>query len=111
MGEAVKEQTQDEMRAEATALFGENPAGWRFVCPNCGDVASIQEFVDLDATARAGQECIGRNIAPTGEVGSTGPERGCNWTAYGLLNGPVAVKLPTGATTYRFRFEGEPDDG
>ena len=69
-------------------------AGWRFVCPNCGTVASIADFEEAGAPERAGQECIGRQVAG----------RGCNFAAYGLIPGPVSVVFPDGKTVRSFEF-------
>ncbi|MBB0232555.1 VVA0879 family protein, partial [Streptomyces calidiresistens] len=36
--------TQAELLAEARAAFGNDPLTWAFRCPNCGDVATGQDF-------------------------------------------------------------------
>jgi hypothetical protein len=82
--------TQEELIAMATERFGADPLRWAFVCPNCKDVATPQDFRDAGADPdRIGQECIGRSLgALTG-----GAKRGCNWAAYGLLGGPWSVTV------------------
>lgn len=92
----VVKRTQEEFEAELLRVFGEDRATWAFVCPSCGDQASVQDFLDAadklgldrnETAGRAGQECIGRTV---------GDERGCNWAAYGLFRGPEFVVLPDG---------------
>jgi hypothetical protein len=36
--------TQQQLRDEAAARFGPDPMKWAFVCPSCGDVATLQDF-------------------------------------------------------------------
>ena len=89
------ELTQDELIAMATERFGADRMRWAFICPNCHDVATPQDFRDADADPnRIGQECIGRSLGALAD----GAKRGCDWTAYGLIGGPwsVTVKGPKG---------------
>lgn len=93
--------TQEELLAEAVARFGDDPMGFKFQCPNCDDVASLQEFRDAGADpGRAGQECIGRHLgalsraAGSVEAYRRGGGRGCDWAAYGLFHGPWEIVLP-----------------
>lgn len=91
-----KEWTQAELAAEARARFGDDGKTWAFVCPNCTDVACAQDFIDAGADPnRVGQECIGRSLGPAGTKDGRGEAtRGCDWTAYGLFQGPWLVTLP-----------------
>jgi len=97
-----RELTRDELRQEARRRFGEDPKAWAFVCPTCGDVATVQDFMDAgDAdAARIGQECIGRLLGSGAAVRRRGKivpakgKRGCDWAAYGLFRGPWFVILP-----------------
>lgn len=99
--------TQAELTAEARAAFGNDPKKWAFRCPSCGDVASIQDFIDAGVNQRRiGQECIGRLLgalpgAPSNRGGRSRSKRGCNRAAYGLISGPWFVEIPveTGGTT------------
>jgi hypothetical protein len=52
--------TQDELMAEAKARFGDDPLGFAFICPSCGDIATIREFLEAGDPDMAGQGCIGR---------------------------------------------------
>jgi hypothetical protein len=85
--------TQAELMAEGRARFGDDPLTWAFVCPSCGDVATLRDFQDATGDiALAGQECIGRSLGALLKPPSN--ERGCDWAAYGLLPGPWIVVLP-----------------
>lgn len=94
-----KTMTREEMLCEARRRFGDDPADFAFVCPRCGDVATVREFQKLAAGSRAGSECIGRLLGAL--QGSRHPDRngivrgvatrGCNWTAYGLFPGPWTI--------------------
>lgn len=99
----------DEWRAKAKELFGGNARSWKFKCPACGKVSSVQEYIDAglkpeDAGNAAYQECIGRY------TGSSSPKEGeqpCNWSAYGLfgtLGKGVMVVTPEGKEIEVFDF-------
>lgn len=85
-------QSQAEFVEEASRRFGDDPMGWAFVCPHCGDVATGQDFADAlagtdrPASRYLGRECIGRVL---GALSAARLEewagRGCDWAAYGLL--------------------------
>lgn len=88
--------TQAELTAEATARFGPDPLKFAFQCPNCDDVATIQDFIDAGDGNRAGQECIGRilgGLKPRPD-GTKKGKRGCDWAAYGLFRGPWEIVMP-----------------
>jgi len=88
----VKTYEYNEWKARAVELFGDDPAKWRFVCPACGHVQCIQDFLDLglDVETAYGEvyfSCIGRR------TGKDGP--GCDWTLGGLMSiHKVEVNLP-----------------
>ncbi len=91
--------TQAELLAEARDRFGDDPKQYAFRCPNCGDVASIQDFIDAGADPdRTGQECIGRCLGAltvaAGKAGRNSKGRGCDWAAWGLFRGPWEIVLP-----------------
>lgn len=110
--------TQAEFLAEAKAAFGDDPMAWAFRCPNCGDVATGQDFRDaltehprehngepMTASSVLGQECIGRTLGALEGQAKKWTGRGCDWAAYGLFRGPVdrppagrrqAPRLPAG---------------
>jgi hypothetical protein len=111
-----KEMTQDELVAEATRRFGPDPEGWTFICPNCMDTTTAQDFRLAGADPNLlGQECIGRyhgalsGLATTDHGRSTA-ERGCDWAAYGLLAGPWLVTDPSGRVVPCFGLAEVVDD-
>lgn len=73
----------DEWLKELENRFGEDKKKWAFVCPVCGKVSTVQEFLDAGANVNDSyQNCIGRF---TGKGSPKKGELGCNWAAYGLL--------------------------
>jgi len=55
--------TPAEWRTEGTALFGTNSRAWRFVCPVCKSVMSVQDYFDVGAPEGfIGFSCIGRYL-------------------------------------------------
>ena len=95
----MKTITQDEFLAEAKARFGSNTRDWKFVCPACGTVQSVQQLLDAvlasggtkdDVHGYIGFSCIGR-FTGQGDAGIAAHHRGekwdkgCNWTLGGLF--------------------------
>lgn len=87
--------TQDEFLAEARRRFGPNVRDWKFVCPACGTVQSVQQLLDAGVPKEKidgviGFSCIGR-FTGQGDAGIAAKHRGenwqkgCNWTLGGLL--------------------------
>ena len=89
--------------------FGADPSGWAFVCPACKDIATGAEFAAALADHPRerngkpitfhdvlGQECIGRTLGALTMPTERWQGRGCDWVAYGLLPGPIAVEFPDG---------------
>jgi hypothetical protein len=53
--------TLAEYRAEGERRFGPNMMNWKFVCPVCGHVASVQDYKDAGAPENAiAFSCVGR---------------------------------------------------
>lgn len=76
--------TQKDWMDEGRQLFGEDVKQWKFVCPMCGRIASVQDFLDAGADANdAFQECIGRHTGKGSP--QEGDSSGCNWAAYGFF--------------------------
>lgn len=75
---------------EGKQLFGSDFMQWKFRCPMCGHVASIQEFKDAgaDSPNAAYQECIGRYLGAGAPGAEDGNPNGCNWAAFGLFGIP-----------------------
>lgn len=71
------EYTKEEWLAEGEKLFGNDYVNYKFKCPQCGNVASGQEFKDAGTSPSAMYcECIGRHVEG----------KGCDWAAYGLFD-------------------------
>jgi len=91
----MKTMTQDEFLAEARKRFGPKVRDWKFVCPACGTVQSVQQLLDAglskeDVQSVIGYSCIGRFTNQDGggiEAKHRGEpwNKGCNWTLGGLL--------------------------
>ena len=97
---------------EGTALFGKDIHRWRFQCPMCGKVYSVQEFVAAGGDVNgAYQECIGRYHGAGSPGSQDGNPDGCNWAAYGLFGIPNGkgrlVKTPDEKITEVFDFARE----
>ena len=111
--------TQDEFTAEAKRRFGDSPRGWKFVCPMCGTVQSIQQLLDAviaaggkkdDVHGYIGYSCIGRFTGQR-DAGISAKNRGekwdqgCNWTLGGLLHcHELEVVLPDGSRRPTFEL-------
>lgn len=68
---------------ELIARFGKNHKDWKFICPACGHIQSISDFMEIDIDPNyAYSNCIGRH---TGRNDKTGKE-GCNYTINGLIS-------------------------
>lgn len=106
-----------EWLAEGKRRFGDDVTAWRFVCPMCGKVYSVQEFIDAGGKGGpngAYQECIGRYKGAGSPGAKDGNPDGCNWVAYGLLGtcGKGRVILTTdGWAVEVFHFAGEGEHG
>jgi hypothetical protein len=76
--------THQEWHAEGVRRFGPDMKTWRFVCPSCGHVATVQDW--LDAGASEGEvafSCVGRHLPnPTEMFVKPGP---CNYAGGGLF--------------------------
>ncbi|UOW93716.1 hypothetical protein SEA_WRIGLEY_53 [Gordonia phage Wrigley] len=111
MSAAVKRH-QDELVAELRGRFGDDPKAWSFICPQCKDVASAQDFSkalsaigsDDDASQHLGQVCIGRLLGALNREQPAGgyQGRGCDWAAFGLFRGPEFVIMPDGREVASF---------
>ena len=73
---------------EGTELFGHDMYSWKFVCPVCGNIASVEEyrqFKDKGATpSSAYQECIGRYTEGRSAFHDN-EGKPCDYAAYGLF--------------------------
>jgi hypothetical protein len=106
--------TLEAWRAKGDELFGADFMKWKFVCPVCGHIATVQDWKDAGAPAQsAAFSCVGRwaganpqttkegTIGPNGLQGK-GP---CNYAGGGLFQlNPVSVIDPDGVTRRVFAF-------
>lgn len=91
MGETMT-MTFDEWIAEGKRRFGDDEMNWKFKCPACGHVASINDYKAAGAPVEAvGFSCVGRWTGSKKEFGDKtgGP---CNYAGGGLIRlNPVTV--------------------
>lgn len=97
----MREVTQEQFNLEAEA------AGYRFVCPMCGNVATPWDFKAAGADPEdAAKQCIGRTMTPMPK-----PQKGqkpCDWAAFGLfgnLDKGLLVVMPDGKKVQTFAIE------
>jgi len=83
----------DDWRKEAVRLFGSDPMKWRFICPSCGHIATVQEWKDAGAPEGAvAFSCVGRWLVKKEEAFQKG-KGPCNYSGGGLFRlNPVSVK-------------------
>jgi predicted RNA-binding Zn-ribbon protein involved in translation (DUF1610 family) len=112
----AKEYTHAEWLAEGKRIFGEDFNQWKFVCPMCGHVQTIQDFRDLHArgydvtpdTARF--NCYGRYVPAEGRRsafidGKETIKSPCDYTSGGLfICSPVVVIDDAGTRHSSFDF-------
>jgi len=85
--------THKEWLKEAEELFGKDPFKWKFQCPVCKHVTSIQDWKDSGAPEGAvAFSCIGRWL-DTGVSEAFSNEKGpCNYAGGGLIGmNPVDI--------------------
>jgi hypothetical protein len=109
----MTEFTLEEWRNKGKELYGEDPMKWKFRCPVCDHVATVQDWKDAGAPVNsAGFSCVGRwaganketeegDLGPNGKKGK-GP---CNYAGGGLFKlNPVTVIDPDGHKMNCFAF-------
>lgn len=86
---AVKEMPYEDWLATARRRFGWDPKKWRFVCPSCGHVQTLEDFLPfMDeelARTRVGFSCIGRYDGVHGNVPMLTEPGPCNYASGGLF--------------------------
>jgi hypothetical protein len=104
--------TRGDLMVEATARFGGDYLDIAFVCPSCGDVATLREWQALSGdTKDAGTQCVGRTPAYARIAAGMPATRGCGTVAYGLICGPWEVLLEDGRSMWGFALAGDPAPG
>lgn len=84
----IKTMTREEWHTLGVELFGSDYEKWLFVCPSCGNIASIgdyRKYKDKGATPDSATfNCIGRYM--DGKVADMcSGERPCNYSSGGLF--------------------------
>lgn len=80
----MKYSSVEVWRAEAERRFGGDRLKWRFRCPMCGHIASVQDFKDAGAKSPncAYQECLDRYTGKGSP--KKGDSSGCNTIPWSL---------------------------
>lgn len=77
--------TKKEWAAKGEKLFGKDQMKWKFVCPSCGHIASVQDYKDAGAGSGAvAFSCIGRYLKKPNEAFQQGKSP-CNYAGGGLI--------------------------
>ena len=102
----VETMTYDEWKAEAERRFGKDSMKWRFVCPVCGHIASVEDWKKAGAPATAvAFSCVGRWIEGSKEAFTKDGKGPCTYAGGGLFQlNPVDVVFPDGKTVGAFAF-------
>jgi len=123
---AVKEEIRrvdiKDWMAEGKALFGDEPLDWKFVCPNCGHVQSMRDFLELreagikiKSVQQAYFSCIGRfdTRIKDEEIGTVFDDKSpCNYTLGGLFRFCKTIVIDEkGEENHAFEFAGSGDEG
>lgn len=96
----------------ARERYGSDAMSWKFRCPSCGHVASVQDWKDSGAPEGAvAFSCIGRYVNAPGVADKAFKKAGgpCNYTGGGLFKlNPVSVKAEDGSLHSMFDFADDP---
>lgn len=108
-----------ELHAEMRAQGVSTHEDIAFVCPACGTVQSMRDFIaagynPVDAERKIGFSCIGR-VTGQGDAGIVAKnkgqpwDKGCNWTLGGLLQiHRLTVITPDGTSHPSFELASPP---
>lgn len=104
--------TLAEYLAEGQRRFGPDKMKWKFICPICKVLISVQDYKDAGAgEGDIGVSCIGRYggravrealdiFGQTGKAIGPGP---CNYSGYGLFHlNPVHISDHEGVQFFEF---------
>jgi len=96
----------DDWVTKGKTKFGEDRTKWKFKCPNCGNVQSIEDFKKAgieNPETKVFFSCIGRWTGGNGTLGNK--ESPCNYTCGGLLDiSQIHVLDPVGEEHAVFEF-------
>lgn len=100
------EMTYEQWRARGAELFGPDMMQWRFVCPCCGHVASVQDYKDAGAKeGNVGFSCIGRWLPKARDAFAKGAGP-CNYAGGGLFRlNPIHVTGPLDSEAWVMAFD------
>jgi hypothetical protein len=98
--------TQAEWMEEGKRRFGPDIMKWKFKCPSCGIVISVQEYKDAGAPEGAiGFNCIGRYKPESQATPMLSGKQPCNYTSGGLICiSPLKIIFPNGKSDQFFDF-------
>jgi hypothetical protein len=98
--------THAEWIAEAELRFGQDAKQWRFVCPSCGYVATVQQWKDAGAgEGEVAFSCVGRRLGADDDETFQRKGGPCQYAGGGLFGlNPVEVTMPDGKAIQSFAF-------
>lgn len=110
-----KEISYEEWIAEGKRRFGDDFMAWRFVCPMCKHVATVEDFKAYKTAGAqpddATQMCIGRYLPKDKRYGLSRDhanpkvKQPCDYAGFGLFRlSPNMVNFPDGSKSYCFDF-------
>lgn len=84
----MKTFTLKQWQEKGAKLFGDDFKTWKFVCPSCGNIQCINDFLDFmtldQAMSVAHYSCIGRWLE-NGNNDMCSGKQPCNYTLGGLF--------------------------
>jgi len=95
---------------EAESRYGKGSMQWKFRCPVCKHVASVEEYRAADAPEGAiAFSCIGRYLPEHNDAFASEQKAPCNYTGGGLFRlNPITVITDDGETHDVFDFSESP---
>ena len=102
--------TVEEWQAEGERRFGADTKKWKFVCPSCGHVASVQDWMDVKAPNGAiAFSCVGRWMKEHGHIWEG--KQPCNYAGGGLFRlNPVKIEGMEDMPVFAFAEEEKADE-
>jgi hypothetical protein len=78
--------TKAEWIEEGKKRFGPDIMKWKFVCPSCGFIASVEDWKKAGASSgEVAFSCIGRRITPERDAFDKSKPGPCNYAGGGLF--------------------------
>jgi len=101
-----KKMTFDEWDKKGIELFGEDRLKWKFKCPICGHVASVQDYKDAGAQDGAvGYSCIGRWVGAKRKAFEGHGKGPCDYAGGGLFAvNPIIIIMKDNTEHHVFEF-------